>query len=112
MATTMTTDKAPCFVTTIDQHQFDHEATGLPMMQYTDVRTDFADYFPDIDWDEVSEADRETYRDELTDIHAAVVELESLRVDERDAAKEHLSQEGASDPWSAADAIRRAIKNR
>jgi hypothetical protein len=107
---TTTTDR-PCFRTTVDQHKGDHEATGLRITGFTDVVTDFGDHFPGIDWDGLSDADREEYTRELGEIHEAMIALESLDADAREAAKEHLATTSTDDPWNSARFIRDAIES-
>jgi hypothetical protein len=99
---------APDHRTTIDQHRGDHEATGLPIYQLTDVITSFSDYSQER-WERLSADDREWWEATLADIHAARVELAELPYEHRNATEEGLEGEGQCDVDNYAALIRRAI---
>jgi len=104
-----TTDKAPCHITTIDQHRGDHH-TGMRMMELVEIRTQFSDYCQDKRWERMSEHDRDWWAELLADLHAARVELASLDADLRHAAEEYLGQIAGDDLSDHAATIRRAIE--
>ncbi len=110
----MTITRAPHHKTTINQdrgiHSYDKD-DGLPNRMHAlfDIVTTFSDYCQSSTWEGLSASDRGSWAESIADVHAARVELASLRSEHRRRAEEALAgmdSDGVSDD---AAAIRRAI---
>jgi hypothetical protein len=99
----------PRFCTTVDQHDYDHVPTGLPVMHLTDITTGYHDIY-DIPWSEMDADSREDAIRAVREYHEARVELASLRSDHRGRAVEWLARQPLCDPDQCAAVTREAIE--
>ncbi len=100
---------SPYHKTTIDQHQGDHAATGLPIMSLKDIVTRFEDLSQE-SWDGLDAEAQAWWSEVVADYHAATVDLESLDSEHRSRAKDEVIElAGSADIEDCPRLIRQAI---
>jgi hypothetical protein len=102
-------DAAPMFVTDIDQDHGEHKPTGLRETRLTTIATSYGMFGDSGPWERLGSGDREWWRDTLSDVHAARVEVAALPHEHRQRVEDAIVDEECDlSDWPGI--VRRAIE--